>query len=168
VKRFSSMFLLLAAIALAPACASVGRVRANLPTLELTLTRSDGRQDELGALLAKPTLLFMFATYDTASQFELTRLSHFAATEPRVDIIGVAVQPDAKTFLKLFQEALSVPFALYFDPSDQLLQGKTALGKVEAVPAFVALDPDAHIRALRYGPATESQLRELVDLAAQP
>jgi peroxiredoxin len=162
------MFLLLAVTVAAPGCVSAEQVRASQPVLELSLVRADGAQYELGALLTKPTLLFMFATYDTASQFELTRLSHFATTEPRVDVIGVAAQPDAKTFLKLFQEALSVPFALYFDPTNQLLLGKTAVGKLDAVPAFVALDPEGHIRAVRYGPATESQLRELVDLAAQP
>jgi hypothetical protein len=148
------------------ACAgSEAQVVAPAPVLELTLGRADGTTCELAALSGKPTLLFLFATYDTASQFALAPLVRFIEKEPRLQVIGVALQPDAKAFLKLYQSSLAVPFALYTDPGNRLLHGDTALGRVGAVPAFVALDAEGHIRAQQVGVASAEQLRELADAA---
>jgi peroxiredoxin len=137
---------------------------ASAPRLELSVARPDGSRLELGAL-GRPALLFFFATYDPASQVELDRLVRFAALEKRVSIIGIALQPDAKTFLDMFQSALAVPFPLYFDPENQLMRGTTALGRVRAVPAFVALDATGRIQQQQYGPATGDQLRTLANQA---
>jgi hypothetical protein len=133
----------------------------------MTLARSDGTLVELAALSGKPMLLFLFATYDETSQLALVPLLQFIELERRVAIIGIALQPDAKTFLELYRRALSIPFALYFDPENRLLRGQTALDRVRVVPAFVALDARGHIRAQQYGPATAEQLRALADSALE-
>jgi hypothetical protein len=133
--------------------------------LDMTLARSDGTPLELAALRSGPTLLFLFATYDQTSQLALVPLLQFIEVDKRVAIIGIALQPDAKAFLDLYRRALSIPFALYFDPENRLLRGQTALGRVRVVPAFVALDARGHIRAQQYGPASAEQLRTLAESA---
>ena len=135
----------------------------NLAVLDLSLARSDGTRVELAAVSGKPTLLFLFATYDQASQLALVPLLQLIEQEPRVAVLGVALQPDAKAFLDMYKRALSIPFELYFDPDDQLLHGGTALGRVRAVPLFVALDAQGRIREQRYGVPTGEQLRALAD-----
>jgi len=140
-------------------------VAARAEPLALTLARSDGTLVELATLYGKPTLLFLFATYDANSQLALTELLRFSEREPGIALIGVAVQPDAKTFLELYRQALSIPFALYFDPENQLLRGVSALGRLRAVPAFVALDAGGQMRAQLYGAPTLAQLHTLADSA---
>jgi hypothetical protein len=110
-------------------------------------------------------LLFLFATYDATSQLALTPLITEAQTDNRVTIIGIAVQDDAQVFLGPFKEALDIPFAIYIDSAGALLQGKTALGKLPGVPAYVALDAEGHIRKTFFGVASQDQLDELIDSA---
>jgi cytochrome oxidase Cu insertion factor (SCO1/SenC/PrrC family) len=138
-----------------------------MPVLDLTLARANGTQVELAALSGKPTLLFLFATYDGASQFALAPLVRFVTLDTRVQVIGIALQPDAKDFLDLYQQSLAVPFALYFDPENHMLRGETALGRVPAVPMFVALDAQGRIRDQYVGVATAEQLHALADSAAR-
>jgi hypothetical protein len=138
-----------------------------LESLELTLARADGTRSELAAVSSKPTLLFLFATYDEASQLALVPLLRFIEQEPDIAVLGVALQPDAKAFLDMYQRALSIPFGLYFDPDNQLMRGGTALGRVTAVPAFVALDAQGRIRQRMYGVASGEQLRLLAKSARE-
>lgn len=158
------LFCLCAALSLS-ACATTSGERASggTPTLELTLTRADGRTIPLDAYAGQPLLLFLFATYDEASQLALVTLNQFLQHHPRVQVAGVMLQPDAATFLPLFKQAASVPFELYFDSSMQLLQGKTAIGQVRRVPAFIALDSKGRIRDIRYGVQNAASLSELTE-----
>lgn len=126
------------------------------------MTRSDGQRVELSAMSGRPRLLFLFATYDEASQFALVPITRLAETEKRVQVIGLALQPDAKTFIKLFKEALSLPFDLYCDPDNHVLQKQTALGALLRVPALVALDAEGRIRGVHYGVANQEELQTLV------
>ena len=148
------------------ACAAVAPSATKpLEVLELQLSRSDGARTDLAALGGKPTLLFVFATYDQTSQLALVPLLRLIEQDPRIAVIGVAVQPDAKEFLEMYKRALSIPFELYVDPDDQLLHGGTALGRVRAVPLFVALDAEGRIRDQRYGAVSGEQLRAIADSA---
>jgi hypothetical protein len=85
--------------------------------------------------------------------------------QPGVTIVGVAVQPDAKEFLRPFRDALDIPFALYFDGSGALLHGKTALGKIPGVPAYVALDAEGHVKGTFFGVAKAPDLDTLIATA---
>jgi peroxiredoxin len=166
VKRFLSIFASAVAIVSIGACAaSEVQIAASKEPLDLTLSRANGTTVELAALSGRPTLLFLFATYDTDSQFALGPLVQFLESEPRLQVIGVALQPDAKSFLDMYQSSLGVPFALFYDPGNRLLRGQTALGRVAAVPTFVALDAEGHVRAQHLGVASADQLRELADSA---
>lgn len=120
---------------------------------------------QLSTLRGRPCLLFLFATYDPNSQLALTPLLEAGKREDRVTFVGVAVQPDAEAFLAPFREALDIPFALYFDSSQALLSGKTALGALPGVPAFVALDAEGHVRETFVGVPKVKELQELIESA---
>jgi hypothetical protein len=140
---------------------------AHAPPFDLSLARANGSRVEL-ASLPGPKLVFLFATYDEASQFALVPLSSFLESEPRISAIGIALQPDAKTFLDMYKRSLGVTFDLYYDPDNQILQAHSALGPLRSIPAFVALDSEGRIRQLMYGAANPAQLRILADAALQP
>jgi hypothetical protein len=129
--------------------------------VQLTLTRADGRTIELSAYAGQPLLLFMFTTYDQASQLALANLTKFLGQNATVQVAGVLLQPDAATFLPLYKDAVSVPFGLYYDAGQRILQGESALGKLGAVPAFVALDAAGRIREIRYGVLQTDELEQL-------
>lgn len=144
------------------ACAGTQTAPQRAPTLELSLTRTDGQRSELSAWRGHRVLLFLFATYDEASQYEFVPLEQLMASERELQVLGVALQPEAATFLRLFKRALVVPFELFYDADNQLLQKQTALGALRGIPAFVALDAEGRIRGVHYGVATRDQLQALV------
>jgi peroxiredoxin len=167
VNTFAAKFALIACCLSVGACATTRPATASSkPPLDITLARADGTQIELAALSGRPTLLFLFATYDEASQFALDPLVRFLELDKRAQVIGIALQPNAKAFLNLYKKSLAVPFPLYFDPDNKLLQGQTTFGRVTAVPTFIALDPEGRVRQSFLGVATAEQLRTLVDSAA--
>jgi peroxiredoxin len=143
------------------ACASGPSANPSRAPLELSLTRVDGRTLQLSALRGHALVLFLFTTYDETSQFALIPITRYLETDSDAQVLGVAVQPDAKTFLTLFARSLSVPFELYYDTNNQLLSGQTVMGRLHGVPAFVALDADGKIRDSYYGVPSVEQLREL-------
>ena len=144
------------------ACASGPAVHQAQPTaLMLALARADSRTIHLSAYAGRPLLLFLFATYDESSQLALAKLTRFLAKQPAVQVAGVLLQPDAATFLPLFKEAVAPPFEVYYDQEQRILQGDSALGALEAIPAFVALDEAGRISAIRYGVQTDEQLQTL-------
>jgi peroxiredoxin len=127
----------------------------------LALARADGRTIALGVYAGQPLLLFLFTTYDQASQLALTNLSKFLAQHASVQVAGVLLQPDAATFLPLFKEAVALSFELYYDQQQTILQGDSVLGKLHAVPAFVAVDATGNIGQIRYGVLTNDELEQL-------
>jgi peroxiredoxin len=150
------------------ACASLAnepQSAAGHTPLELDLISSDGRSLQLSALRGRPTLLFLFATYDPSSQLALAGLLREIEREPRLTVLGVAVQPDAQLFLEPFRETLEIPFPLYIDRESALLRGDTPLGKIPGIPAFVALDAEGHVRRTHFGVADRDALETLVESA---
>ena len=156
--------LLAVALLFVAACAgSLGG--PTTPVLDLKVTNEQGRSLELAELRGRPSVLFLFTTYDATSQLALTPLILASQTEDRVTFIGIAVQPDARLFLGQFKKFLEIPFALYIDDTGALLQGTSALGKVPGVPAYVALDAEGHVRKTFFGVAKKDAIEELVDSA---
>lgn len=149
----------------AAACASGPGVHddSGEPKLELTLTNEEGRTLELKALRGRPTLLFLFATYDARSQLALAQLIAASETEQRSTILGVAVQPDAKTFLGMFRETVEPPFELYFDASGALLEGRSTLGAFPGVPAFVAIDAEGNVCRTFVGIPDRAEFERLIE-----
>jgi hypothetical protein len=158
----SGRLLASALVFLLAACAGTGQ---STPTLDLTVTNEQGRSLELAALRGRPSLLFLFATYDSSSQLALTLLIAASQTESRVTFVGIAVQDDAQTFIGPFKKALDIPFAIYIDGAGALLQGKTVLGKLPGVPAYVAIDAEGHVRKTFSGVAKREVIEDLVESA---
>jgi peroxiredoxin len=155
--------LLAAALLFLAACA--GSLGPTTPVLDLKVSNEQGRSLELAELRGRPSVLFLFTTYDATSQLALTPLILASQSEDRVTFIGIAVQPDARVFLGQFKKFLEIPFALYIDDAGALLQGTSALGKVPGVPAYVALDAEGHVRKTFFGIAKKDDIEELVDSA---
>jgi peroxiredoxin len=158
----TSRFLAACLSILLSACATTSASATRDQTLhDLTLARADGRTVPLSAYAGQPLLLFVFATYDEGSQVALAALTQYLERNPNVQVAGLAVQPEAQTFLALYKQAVKVPFELYYDPSSQVLQGTSGLGLLAGVPAFVSLDSGLHIRMIRYGIPTPADLDAL-------
>ncbi len=130
--------------------------------LDLTLAHSDRSLIELRELRGQPLLLFLFATYDDACQLALTHVERFRQRDPQFPVLGVALQPNAREFLDAYRDALAVSFPLTYDASDVVLKGKTALGRIIGVPAFVLLDAQGTIREVRYGVLEANELTDFV------
>lgn len=150
---------------LAGACAGSLGPGAHAPLLDLTLARTDGSRFELSALHGKPVLLFLFATYDEASQFDLVPLTRIAESEPDLTIIGVALQPEADKFLRLFKRSLPVPFELFYDPDNTLLGGSSALGQLPGIPVVIAIDDEGRVRDSLIGATNVEALHALAKSA---
>lgn len=149
----------------AGACAGTFGPGAHAPLLELELARTDGSRFDLGSLRGKPLLLFLFATYDEASQFDLVPLTRIAESEPDVTVIGVALQPEADKFLRLFKRSLQVPFELFYDPDNALLGGSSALGRLPGIPAVIAIDKEGRVHDSLFGATTVDALKALAKSA---
>ncbi|MDH5672420.1 MAG: TlpA family protein disulfide reductase [Myxococcales bacterium] len=115
------------------------------PPVELTLIDTDGGARSLGAMRGRPLLLFVFATYDDASQLALAPLTSFVRRHPEIPVLGIAAQPDPERLLKLFGEALDLPFPLAYEPQNRVVSGESQLGEIPAVPSYLLLDAEGRI-----------------------
>jgi hypothetical protein len=150
------------------ACALPPPRTAPQPThapIELQLADPSGQPLSLARFAGRPLLIFLFSTSDTGSQLALTHLEHWLSRSHSVDVLGIALQPDAKLFLTPYRDALSVSFPLSYDPHDVMLRGRSDLGRVEAVPALIVLDAQGGERDRRYGVLDEAELQSFVTAA---
>lgn len=112
--------------------------------LELDLRTPDNVFLSVGDMRGRMVLLFLFATFDGVSQAAVRPLSRFVRAHPEVDVVAVAVQPDAQPLADAWQAALQPPFLVTFDPEDRIARGTSHLGQLEAVPTYVLLDVQGH------------------------
>ena len=145
-------------------CATAGAPAADDARLvvQLPLELATGEPTDLARLRGRPALLFMFATYDTASQLALVPLSELHAKRPELQLLGIALQPDAEQFLPPYASALDVQFPLAFDPSGNLLRGTTSLGEIPAVPCYLLVDAEGVVQARYVGAMELDALDEFV------
>ncbi|HEX7479736.1 MAG TPA: hypothetical protein VF331_18175 [Polyangiales bacterium] len=153
---------LMAACALPPPRAAQDAAR---PPIELQLADPRGQPLSLARFAGRPLLIFLFSTSDTGSQLALTHIEHWLLRRHSMDVLGIALQPDAKLFLTPYRDALSVSFPLSYDPQDVILSGHSDLGRVEAVPALIVLDAQGSERGRRYGVLDEAELQSFVAAA---
>jgi cytochrome oxidase Cu insertion factor (SCO1/SenC/PrrC family) len=128
----------------------------------LPLTLASGDPTDLARLRGRPVLVFLFATYDTACQLALEPLTELQARTPELQLIGIAVQPDAEAFLPPYASALDVRFTLAFDPTGNLLRGTTGLGAIPAVPFYVLLDAQGVVQDRHVGVLEKAALADFV------
>ncbi len=130
--------------------------------LELGVRLSDGRWLELGDLRGTPVLLFVFATFDAASQASLKALRPFVPQHPELIVVGVAAQPRAAPLVEAWAYALDPPFVVGADPYGKVENGETVLGKIEKVPTYILYDAKGYEIARETGLLSEGDLADLV------
>ena len=134
------------------------------PPLELPLSRPDGQALSLTGLRGQPVLLLFFATYDTASQLAWAPLIR-ALNEDQDDtlqVVGVALQPEAPELLPMYARSLGLDFPLVYDPEGQLLSGETPLGTLQAIPLYVLLNEEGQEIARHQGALLGDELAEFL------
>ena len=168
--------IVLLAIASSSACGggsaegAIGETHAEPPPepLELALRTTTGEFVDVGDLRGRPTLLFLFATFDGVSQAALRPLARFVRAHPDVHVLGIAAQPNAAPLLEAYQLALSPAFTLAYDPEERITEGTSNLGDVDTVPTYIMLDADGMEVARHTGFAGENKLERLLQRAHPP
>jgi hypothetical protein len=155
------------ALALAASCGATRseHERAAIETapVDMALVDADRRRVHLGQLRGKPLLLFVFTTYDEASQLALTPLTSFLAEHPGLPAIGIAAQPDPSALLPLYRDALDVRIRLAYEADPQIVAGNSMLGRIETVPTYVLLDASGRIVARHSGAMTHGELEDFTE-----
>src|SRR5687768_16814705 len=148
---------------------AIGETHAEPPAepLELALRTPTGEFVDIGDLRGRPTLLFLFATFDGVSQAALRPLARFVRAHPDVHVLGIAAQPNAAPLLEAYRLALAPSFTLTYDPEERITEGTSNLGDVDTVPTYIMLDADGMEVARHTGFAGENKLERLL-LSAQP
>jgi hypothetical protein len=130
--------------------------------LDLGIRLSDGRWLELADLRGTPVLVFVFATFDAASQASLKSLRPFVPQHPDVIVIGVAAQPRAAPLVEAWAYALDPPFVVGADPYGKVENGESVLGKIETVPTYVLYNADGFEIDRTSGLLSEGDLAKFV------
>lgn len=133
--------------------------------LELQLRTSTGSSIDLADHRGSLVLLAMLGTYDTTSQAALESLSRFERHHEDVVVVGILVQQGADLLVDAYASAAGVSFPIAYSVDESLLAGTSALGRVDAVPMFIALDAEGVPAARHEGFATERTLEMLVETA---
>lgn len=153
------------------ACGSTGgsigssHARRGDEPITLRVRATDGSTVALEDQRGSPVLVVVLATYDGVSQAAMRPLSRFARDHQEVLVIGVLAQPDADAFAPLFEEAMTSPFAITWDPDDSIARGVSDLGPLDAVPSFFAIGSDGRIAARHVGFMSERDLERFMESA---
>jgi hypothetical protein len=108
--------------------------------IELGIRLPDGSYVDLRDYRGEPLLIFVFATFDGASQASLQPIELVKRARPSLRVVGIAAQPDPRELVDAWVHALEPTFPVGYDPTGNLLAGETALGNIESVPLFVLID----------------------------
>ena len=135
--------------------------------VELTVRGPEGEWLDVGDLRGKPTVLFLFTTFDGNCQAAVIPLSRIARAHPDVHVVGIAIQPDARELVAAYRDALALTFTVTFDPDGTILGGGSDLGHVESVPTFVVLDGEGRVAGRYVGVASERRLDTMITEARQ-
>ena len=156
--------MLLGACGAAPIAAPPARHEApSSPPIELSLRTANGGFVDVGDLRGAPTLIIIFATYDTLCQAAAESVSRFYREHRDVHVIGIAAQPDPRELLEPYAAALHLPYTLTYEPDDKLLHSNTDLGTIDQIPSFFMLDSNGVIRERATGYVSERALDNMLD-----
>lgn len=133
--------------------------------VELGVRRADGSFLEIGDLRGRIVVLFVFGTYDGTSQMAMTPLRELAEAHPEIAIVGIDVEPSARQLIGTFEQALTPPFPITYDPEDRLIGGATELGVIDTVPTLVVLDARGRERRRAVGLVTRQELERMLAAA---
>jgi peroxiredoxin len=131
-------------------------------SIDLRLTKADRQVLDIAQFRGKKVLLFLFATFDLASQAALAPLLAFLKKHPAIHAVGVALQPDPAKLLPMYSAYWSIPFPLTFDSEKAIVPGRSDLGTIGLIPVYILLDEYGTIVHRIDGAATERQLEGLL------
>ncbi|MCS6798053.1 MAG: TlpA family protein disulfide reductase [Myxococcota bacterium] len=168
-RRAAALAFVATAVAIAACGSTAGHARLVpgrsgvdvVPPVRLTVRRLDGSSLEIPSLRGHPVLLFVFLTYDGMSQASLDLLRRFVREHPEVRVVGVAAQPHARALLEAWAASLEPPFEVTHDEGGTVAAGTSDLGRIDAVPAFFALDARGRLVGRHVGLPTMATLRAL-------
>jgi peroxiredoxin len=131
----------LAAIAVAAGC---GGPRAPAPVparaVSLSLPALDGGTISLQSYRGRPVVLHFFTSWDGGAQHDVAQLIElYRSRGDEIEIIGIALDPAGRTMVAPWRDALGVPYLVGL-VTDDLRAGRTALGRITAVPTTILLD----------------------------
>lgn len=132
------------------------------PRLDLGIRLTDGRWLELADLRGTPLLLFVFATFDAASQASLKSLRPFVPQHPELIVIGIAAQPRAAPLAEAWVYALDPPFVVGANPYGYVENGESSLGKIQQVPTYILYDAGGYEIERTTGLLSEGDLAKLI------
>lgn len=133
--------------------------------LDLALRTASGAYIDLADYRGAPLLIALLGSYDTLSQASLNSLTRVAHRHPDMLVVGVLVQQGADMLVDAYTAGAHVPFPIAYEPDGDLLAGRSALGTLQTIPVFVALDAEGRIAATESGYASERRVEELVEQA---
>ena len=151
VQRLNPLATLFLWLSLTSTSACAGSHAAAGPPVDLWLEDSAGEAIAVQAMRGRALVLFLFATYDGASQLAITPLSEAARERSEMAVLGIAVQPDADDLIGMFRESLGLEIPIVYEPDGEILAGQTALGRVPGVPYYVLLDREGRVVATHLG-----------------
>lgn len=133
------------------------------PPVELELKTSTGEWLSLSSLRGRPTLLFLFATYDSASQLLWAPITLVRPDFPTLQLVAVALQPDAERLLPMYGESLGIRDPLASDDGEVIRGGESSLGPIAAIPTLILIGPDGREQARRTGATSSEALHQWLD-----
>ncbi len=134
--------------------------------VELAVRTPEGAFIDVGDLRGQPVVLFIFATFDAASQAATEPLSRFQrAHAADAHVLAIAVQPNAAELVRPWAQALDLTLTVTYEPEPRILLGASALGSIPAIPTYVVLDSAGRVVARYTGFASENKLERLLDAA---
>jgi len=114
----------------------------------------DGGTADFGELRGRPVVLILFATSDSASELQIPEAQEaFASIGGLVYVMALSMDPNDEPMLQAYSEFNKAKFPMGMAP-ESIRNGKSALGKIDLVPAVIFLDKDGRVRAKRYGVTT--------------
>jgi thiol-disulfide isomerase/thioredoxin len=108
----------------------------------------------------RPVILNLWASWCLPCRAEMPLLDEFAAANPEVQVLGVAVRDDP-TAAGDFAAEIGVEYLLGYDEKEEVDAAYRALG----LPATFWIDPDGVIVKRMFGAVTEEDLAEGAALA---
>lgn len=169
------VFLLLATPLLAAACATPKRSFRGPPgaTLyQVSLKRAEGGSLSFARFKGKVVLVNFFAT--SCARCEVVQIPLFKGLHDKYEhkgfeVVGVAVQPQARQFLQPFMKVLGISYPILIGDGT-IVQGRTVFGRVNSIPRSYLFGRCGKIKHFYYGAikaqALENKIKGLLGQSA--
>jgi hypothetical protein len=140
-RRHLAQLCFALAAANAGACGAGERAAPRGPALNLELSNVDGGEVDIADYRGRVLVLHVFATWADGALLDVDQLSALYRRGDRcIAMVGIAVDPEGYRLVGPWRRSLKIPYVLTV-ASDALRAGQTPLGRVEAVPTTILVDP---------------------------